>query len=53
MGEEVLGTAAKVEISKENTTIVGDGSSEEAVQVLPQSYHSGSELLHEHRWFWT
>ena len=25
VGEEVLGTAAKVEISKENCTIVGDG----------------------------
>ena len=28
VGEEVLGQAAKVEVSKENTTIVGDGSSE-------------------------
>ena len=28
VGEEVLGTAAKVEVSKESTTIVGDGSSE-------------------------
>ena len=32
MGEEVLGTAAKVEVSKESTTIVGDGSTEEAVK---------------------
>ena len=28
----MLGTAAKVEVSKESTTIVGDGSSEEAVK---------------------
>ena len=28
VGEEVLGTAAKVEVSKESTTIVGDGTSE-------------------------
>jgi hypothetical protein len=32
VGEEVLGTAAKVEVSKESTTIVGDGSTEEAVK---------------------
>ena len=32
MGEEVLGVAAKVEVSKESTTIVGDGSSEDAVK---------------------
>jgi chaperonin GroEL len=32
VGEEVLGTAAKIEVSKESTTIVGDGSSEAAVQ---------------------
>lgn len=32
MGEEVLGTAAKIEVTKENCTIVGDGSSEEAVK---------------------
>ena len=32
VGEEVLGTAAKVEVSKESTTIVGDGSSEESVK---------------------
>ncbi len=32
MGEEVLGLAAKVVVSKEATTIVGDGSSEQAVQ---------------------
>lgn len=31
VGEEVLGTAARVEVSKENCTIVGDGSSAEAV----------------------
>ena len=28
----MLGTAAKVEVSKESTTIVGDGSSEESVK---------------------
>ncbi|DBA84690.1 hypothetical protein WJX77_004967 [Trebouxia sp. C0004] len=32
VGEEVLGTAAKIEVSKENCTIVGDGSSQEAVK---------------------
>lgn len=32
VGEEVLGLAAKVEVSKEACTIVGDGSSEEAVK---------------------
>lgn len=32
VGEEVLGVAAKVEISKESTTIVGDGSTEDAVK---------------------
>ena len=32
VGEEVLGMAAKVEVSKEATTIVGDGRSEEAVK---------------------
>jgi hypothetical protein len=32
VGEEVLGVAAKVEVSKESTTIVGDGRSEEAVK---------------------
>lgn len=32
VGREVLGTAAKIEISKDNTTIVGDGSTEEAVR---------------------
>ncbi|KAK9839442.1 hypothetical protein WJX81_002450 [Elliptochloris bilobata] len=32
VGEEVLGVAAKVEVSKEATTIVGDGRSEEAVK---------------------
>ena len=32
VGEEVLGLAAKVVVSKEATTIVGDGSSEQAVQ---------------------
>ena len=32
VGEEVLGMAAKVEVSKESTTIVGDGSSEDAVK---------------------
>ncbi len=31
MGEEVLGLAAKVTVSKEATTIVGDGRAEEAV----------------------
>ena len=31
VGEEVLGRAAKVEVSKENCTIVGDGSTQEAV----------------------
>ena len=30
--EEVLGKAAKVTLGKENTTIVGDGSSQEAVE---------------------
>ena len=28
----MLGTAAKIEVTKENCTIVGDGSSEEAVK---------------------
>ena len=32
VGEEVLGTAAKVEVSKESTTIVGDGSTEDSVK---------------------
>jgi len=32
VGEEVLGLAAKVEVSKEACTIVGDGSSEDAVK---------------------
>ena len=32
VGEEVLGLAAKVEVSKEATTIVGDGRSEDAVK---------------------
>ena len=32
MGEEVLGTAAKIEVTKDNCTIVGDGSSEESVK---------------------
>ncbi len=32
VGEEVLGTAAKIEVTKENCTIVGDGSSEDAVK---------------------
>ena len=32
VGEEVLGRCAKVEVSKESTTIVGDGSSEDAVK---------------------
>lgn len=31
VGEEVLGLAAKVTVSKESTTIVGDGRAEEAV----------------------
>ena len=31
VGEEVLGRAAKVEVSKEACTIVGDGSTQEAV----------------------
>ncbi|KAJ7544784.1 hypothetical protein O6H91_09G093000 [Diphasiastrum complanatum] len=31
VGREVLGTAAKVELTKDSTTIVGDGSSQEAV----------------------
>lgn len=32
VGREVLGSAAKIEITKDNTTIVGDGSTEEAVK---------------------
>lgn len=32
VGEEVLGVAAKVEVSKESCTIVGDGSTEDAVK---------------------
>ncbi len=32
VGEEVLGTAAKVELSKENTTIVGSGATQDAVR---------------------
>ena len=32
VGEEVLGTAAKIEVTKENCTIVGDGSSEDSVK---------------------
>ena len=32
MGEEVLGRAAKVDINKENCTIVGDGSTQDAVE---------------------
>ena len=32
VGEDVLGTAAKIEVTKENCTIVGDGSSEESVK---------------------
>jgi len=32
VGEEVLGTAAKVSVSKESTTIVGDGTTEDAVR---------------------
>ncbi|KAK9865435.1 hypothetical protein WJX84_003370 [Apatococcus fuscideae] len=32
VGEEVLGTAAKVELSKESTTIVGSGATQDAVQ---------------------
>ena len=32
VGEEVLGTAAKIEVTKDNCTIVGDGSSEESVK---------------------
>ena len=31
-GEEVLGRAAKVTLGKENTTIVGDGSTQDAVE---------------------
>ena len=31
VGEEVLGMAAKVTVSKESTTIVGDGRAEESV----------------------
>ena len=32
VGEEVLGRAAKVTLGKENTTIVGDGSTQESVE---------------------
>lgn len=32
VGEEVLGTAAKVELAKENTTIVGSGATQDAVR---------------------
>lgn len=32
VGEEVLGRAAKIEIGKESCTIVGDGSSQDAVE---------------------
>jgi len=32
VGEEVLGSAAKVEVSKDSTTIVGDGSTEDSVK---------------------
>jgi hypothetical protein len=31
VGQEVLGTAAKVELTKDATTIVGDGSTQDAV----------------------
>jgi chaperonin GroEL len=31
VGREVLGTAAKVELTKDSTTIVGDGSTQDAV----------------------
>jgi chaperonin GroEL len=31
VGQEVLGTAAKVELTKDSTTIVGDGSTQDAV----------------------
>lgn len=31
-GEEVLGKAAKITLGKENTTIVGDGSTQDAVE---------------------
>jgi chaperonin GroEL len=31
VSEEVLGRAAKVEVSKESTTIVGDGSTQDSV----------------------
>jgi len=41
VGEEVLGTAAKVEVSKESTTIVGDGSSE----VRPNLDHNLTSTL--------
>ena len=36
VGEEVLGTAAKIEVSKESTTIVGDGSSEVWILCSPE-----------------
>lgn len=32
VGREVLGNAAKIEITKDNTTIVGDGTTEDAVK---------------------
>lgn len=44
MGEEVLGTAAKVAVSKESTTVVGDGTTEDAVRArVSQIRHLVSE----------
>ncbi len=43
VGEEVLGTAAKVEVSKESTTIVGDGSSE--VRAKNSLYHEHHKVV--------
>lgn len=43
-GKEVLGTAAKVVLTKETTTIVGDGSTQEEVTKRVAQIHNLIEV---------
>lgn len=45
VGREVLGSAAKIELSKDSTTIVGDGSTQDAVNARVSQIRIQIEVL--------
>lgn len=47
VGREVLGTCAKIELSKDSTTIVGDGSTQEAVNARVAQIRNQIELAEQ------